>query len=416
MKAYLMTIGSLGDVLPMTALGSALQRQGARVKLFAMGYFRAEVERAGLEFVSLDGTESPPPPPSLDNLTRLMFYRIEEVYQLLRETIEADSSPVLLVGTTLSFPIRFLGERTGWPTVAVHMSPNAFRSYLQPRQCGALRIPEWLPAGAVRVFWWLIDRLFADRRICPPVNRARQEIGLPPIRRIFHNWIHDADISLGLFPEWFSGHPPDWPRQTLLGGFPMQDGPGELPPEVEEFLAAGPPPAVLTVRSQMVDRQRLYRIGAAACEKLGHRCLLVIPSREWVESTAPGLMCVEAAPFGKLFSRASLLIHPGSIGTTALALAAGLPQLCLPTAFDQYDNARRVCELGAGLSLRASRCTTERVVEKLQTLANPVFAARAREIATMMEPAEPNLDRVALEMLRMAERKLALQGSNKAFP
>ena len=40
------------------------------------------------------------------------------------------------------------------------------------------------------------------------------------------------------------------------------------------------------------------------------------------------------------------MVHHGGIGTTAQALAAGVPQLIMPLAHDQPDNAARVQRLG----------------------------------------------------------------------
>ena len=62
----------------------------------------------------------------------------------------------------------------------------------------------------------------------------------------------------------------------------------------------------------------------------------------------PNVIRVGFAPFRKLFPRCAAVVHHGGIGTVAKALAAGVPQLVLPGAFDQTDNATRVKRLGAG--------------------------------------------------------------------
>ena len=41
-------------------------------------------------------------------------------------------------------------------------------------------------------------------------------------------------------------------------------------------------------------------------------------------------------------------MHHGGIGTTAEALRAGVPQVIVALAYDQFDNAARVEALGAG--------------------------------------------------------------------
>ena len=53
-------------------------------------------------------------------------------------------------------------------------------------------------------------------------------------------------------------------------------------------------------------------------------------------------------PFSTVLPRAAAFVHHGGIGTTAQALAAGVPQLVVPLAHDQPDNAVRIRHLGVG--------------------------------------------------------------------
>jgi len=61
----------------------------------------------------------------------------------------------------------------------------------------------------------------------------------------------------------------------------------------------------------------------------------------------------------------------GGIGTTARAIAAGLPQLVVPTSHDQPDNAIRIRRLGIGDFILPKAYTKARVLEKLDRLMNP---------------------------------------------
>ena len=47
-------------------------------------------------------------------------------------------------------------------------------------------------------------------------------------------------------------------------------------------------------------------------------------------------------PLRALLPRCAALVHHGGIGTTAEALRAGVPQVIVPLAYDQFDNAARV--------------------------------------------------------------------------
>src|SRR5438477_82433 len=77
-----------------------------------------------------------------------------------------------------------------------------------------------------RAAYRLADALVLDRLLARPVNAARAELGLPPVRRVLGAWRHSPQCVLGLFPEWFAPPQPDWPAATRLTGFPLYDGAG----------------------------------------------------------------------------------------------------------------------------------------------------------------------------------------------
>jgi rhamnosyltransferase subunit B len=46
------------------------------------------------------------------------------------------------------------------------------------------------------------------------------------------------------------------------------------------------------------------------------------------------------------------LVHHGGIGSSAQALYAGVPQLVVPSAYDQFDNALRLQRMGVARVVR----------------------------------------------------------------
>ena len=61
-------------------------------------------------------------------------------------------------------------------------------------------------------------------------------------------------------------------------------------------------------------------------------------------------------------------MHHGVVGTLAQGLAAGVPQLVMPMAHDQADNATRLKRLGAGRALRPTRYRGPAVARELAHL------------------------------------------------
>ena len=86
-----------------------------------------------------------------------------------------------------------------------------------------------------------------------------------------------------------------------------------------------------------------------AAQRLGRRAVLLTPHREQVPaSLPPDMLWLPYVPLRTLLPRAAALVHHGGIGTTAEALRAGVPQVIVPLAYDQFDNAARVEALAAG--------------------------------------------------------------------
>jgi UDP:flavonoid glycosyltransferase YjiC (YdhE family) len=75
------------------------------------------------------------------------------------------------------------------------------------------------------------------------------------------------------------------------------------------------------------------------------------------------------------------VVHHGGISTVAKALAAGTPQLILPFAFDQMDNALRVKRLGAGDWLRSTNRSAAAMATALRRLAKPPTVSQAQAMA-----------------------------------
>ena len=92
------------------------------------------------------------------------------------------------------------------------------------------------------------------------------------------------------------------------------------------------------------------------------------------------------APFSEVFARAAAVVHHGGIGTCAQAMRAGVPQLVMPLAYDQGDNAARVRRLGAGDVLYPKTFSGSAVAERLRAmLANDAMRGAARAVGARLQ-------------------------------
>jgi UDP:flavonoid glycosyltransferase YjiC (YdhE family) len=140
-------------------------------------------------------------------------------------------------------------------------------------------------------------------------------------------------------------------------GFARFDGSDQkqIPAGTLDFINAGTEPIVITFGTGMRHAKTMFEKAAKACTLLNRRAILATTTPSDLPSQLPETIhhC-PFAPFGQLFDRCAAVIHHGGIGTTAQAIAAGIPQLIMPLAWDQYDNADRVTRLKVGHSIRSS--------------------------------------------------------------
>jgi UDP:flavonoid glycosyltransferase YjiC (YdhE family) len=224
--------------------------------------------------------------------------------------------------------------------------------------------------------------------LAPAINALRSELGLPPASSILGTWWNSPDRVIGLFPDWFAAPQSDWPEQARLTGFPRYDEADtrDVDPDLDAFLDAGPPPIAFTPGTAMHHGSAFFAASVEACRRLNRRGLLLSQHAGHLPpSLPPTVRHVPYAPFSRLLPRCAAIVHHGGIGTTAQALAAGIPQVVTPFAHDQFDNAERVRRLGVGRSVKASRYTARSATRALAGLLDDAATVAAcRSIAARL--------------------------------
>lgn len=376
MRVLIAASGSYGDVFPFVAIGRELKRRGHDVVFFASAYFTSLIESAGLAAVPLgtvEDYETVVRHPDAFHPTRGMRLIFQANLEHLPRAFRAMESRVVpgetvAIGSTLAFATQLLREKHGVPAAFVHLAPSIFRSVHRPPCVGERPLPAWLPPFAIRAVFWIADRFLVDP-LFRELNRFRGELGLDPVERVFHHWIHEVQAVIALFPPWFAPPQPDWPKNVHVTGFPLFDGVDPLPPEAEAFLDSGEPPVIFTAGTAAANERAFFEESVAASRLGGLRAILLTKFREQVPADLPaGVRHFDFLPFSRILPRARALVHHGGIGTSSQALAAGIPQLVRPRAFDQFDNAARLEELGCGRTLLPRRYRAEAIVRALEEL------------------------------------------------
>jgi len=397
-----LTHGTDGDVHPFVGLGKALTERGHRVTLFTNEHFEDLAKRRGLGFVPI-GTEeryrSAFEDPAVWNsvagariLGRWMCESMPEQYEAVIKYLEP--AETVLVATGAALGARIAHEKHGVPMASIVLQPAVVRSlYKMPVVAGVPTLPVWLPPSFKKPLFWVFDHV-ADRFFCiSEVNAYRATLGLGPLKSVVREWWLSPQLVIALFPDWYGTPQPDWSQQIRTTGFPLYDDPSKahtLADDVQQYLDAGDPPIVFTPGTGMRHGRAFFDAAVGACQLLGRRGLLLSRYTEQLPPTLPdSVRHLAYVPFSELLPRAAAIVHHGGVGTLAQGLAAGIPQLVMPMAYDQPDNAARLKSLGVADWLKRSAFRAPAVARKLRDLLeSEEVAARCKALAQRIDKSQ----------------------------
>jgi UDP:flavonoid glycosyltransferase YjiC (YdhE family) len=211
--------------------------------------------------------------------------------------------------------------------------------------------------------------------------------------------------NLALFDPQLGQPQPDWPGGVRICGAAVYDGAAPdagIRDELEHFLAAGEPPIVFALGSSAVwIAGDFWDNAAAAARQLGRRAILVTGSTT-PENLPEGVRAFPYLAYSTVFPRAAAVVHQAGVGTLAQAMRAGRPQLIVPVAFDQPDNARRAAGLGLARVLPFGKATARRLASELAALLErPSYAREARAVADALTKVD-GAGRAAEELIACA--------------
>lgn len=408
------TFGSAGDVFPMLGLALALRERGHDILFATNGHFESLVRSHGLPFERL-GTNaeyiacaSNPdlwhPRRAFGHVFRSMRPVLKRQYEIHAEHAGENTCAITNCFGYGAFNAR---DKLGLRTITLHCQPAVLWSDHQPPALAGLAGPRWLKS----IMYGLGEKLVIDRTVCPFLNPWRRELGLPPVNRITR-WWHSPDGVVCMFPDWYAPPQPDWPPNLVQTDFPLWNARSDagLAADVSRFLNSGDPPIVFTPGSANLHGRDFFAAAVEACRNVGRRGILLTEFRDQIPGALPDTVAHFAyVPLDALLPRASAFIHHGGIGSTSQALAAGIPQVLMPLAHDQFDNAACAKRLGVGASIPATRFNAERLTAALERLLDaPSVADRCRAAAEKLA-ARDGLERSAIAVEQLAANVKGLQ-------
>jgi rhamnosyltransferase subunit B len=398
-RVCLVTLGSLGDVHPMLALGQGLKARGRAVTLLANPAWATDAGRAGLDFAAVGEPgdyqatiEHPKLWHPVDGFGVMWRYLLRPalVPTYERLAILAAQERCIVIANPVAMGARIAQEKLGLPLITAYTAATMLRTVYDPMTLAHWRVRPWVPRSLRRAAWALLDRYKLEPLVRPALDALRKDLGLPPMAGpVFGRWMHSPQAGVTLFPSWFAPAAPDWPPQVVQGGFTLYEGDAKaVAPAVQSFVEQGPAPVVFMPGTAAHAAAPFFAAAVQACRHTGQRGLLLgaVP-QALRDQLPPTLLAADYAPFAWLLPRARALVHHGGIGSCAQALRAGIAQLVVPQAYDQFDNAMRLERLGVGLTLPASPAGLQAMGAALaRLLDDPRFAYACMESAPQARP------------------------------
>jgi MGT family glycosyltransferase len=384
-----------GNVSPIMPVVRALAARGHAVRLMSDALNRADAQAAGARFRSwtrapsrADRARADDPPDwsvsDREGIAMVAGFLAGSARAYAEDTIEESrrEQADLLVGFDMLLGIALGAEAMGQRLALLGTQISFFPLRGVPplgSGLGSARDAQGMARQeAARVE---MEAIFDSA--LPTLNAARAHFDLAPLAHLADQCDAAAVHWLGA-PRAFDFEGAEL-RPNMRYGGPLLGDPVWAAPWRSPWPAGDPRPLALASFSTSFQNHAgvLQRVIDAAAT-LPMRLLVTlggsIAPQELVQ--AENTVVVASAPHLEVMREASLVVTHGGHGTVIAALMAKLPLLVIPHGRDQADNAARVSERGAGLTLARTASIDDIRAALARLLVDPAFRTGARALGT----------------------------------
>jgi zeaxanthin glucosyltransferase len=260
--------------------------------------------------------------------------------------------------------------------------------------------PDWRQHLARAVRHWIVHS--GDRA----VNRVRRRYHLPPIRGAF---IYPSPYLVLTFSAEAYEYPrPDVPPQVWLIGPSISQRRGDADfPFPWEWLD-GRPTVYVSLGTQDVGPAQFYDRAIEASRGQPWQTVISLGRHldlsRWTD-LPENVLLRNHVPHLELLRQVQVMISHGGHNTVIEAILAGVPLGVAPIGGDQYENAQRVVEAGAGLRLRLSKVKANELRDAIRRLLEePDYRGNAQRIARDLARCD-GPSAAAMLIQRLAEKR-----------
>jgi UDP:flavonoid glycosyltransferase YjiC (YdhE family) len=302
------------------------------------------------------------------------------------------------------------------------LAPSQLPEFMFPRLFGAVHAPPFLDDLVAIAHAWPPDLMVHDAAdLAAPIVAAGSDV--PNVTHAFGALLPESRVAAasdevahlwtgqGLSPRPYGGcydhmyldiypsslQPAERPHvratQPLRPGVFATAGDEDLPAWV---TAASKTPLVYVTFGTVFSNDEVLSNVVNAVRELSVRVVVTVGPNGDPAALGPQQSNVHVAryiPQDQLLGHCAAVVSHAGSGTFLAALGAGLPQLCLPQAADQFLNAAVCARSGIGLTLQPGDTSVARIREAgADLLSDPAFRTAAQrgsdEIAAMPSPHE----------------------------
>ena len=356
MRVSVQAIGTRGDVQPMLAVARVLVERGHGVAVVTNHDLAGFVRDCGFDVAQPFDLDFDALMRRLDARGAMAGWRMwfrfwahvggAETEDVLAKSRAAAEGSDVVLASPLVWPARLTAEAAGAAFAYLSVQPSMAATGAFP--CPIVLARDRGPA---------INRLtyaFRDTALSPGRSRLRgavRTLGLPRARagEAQDRFRGRPCIRLQVLSSALVPAPSDWPPEVravppLEPRAPLEP----MPPELETFLRAGPPPIFIGFGSMPPPPPERAAVALRALRAAGARAVVQRGfARDRMEG--PDVFAFDRAPFDALFPRCAAIVHHGGAGTTHTALRSGRPQAIAPFFADQPWYAWRAFEAGVAV-------------------------------------------------------------------
>lgn len=377
--------GTLGDILPLIALGQELQQSNHQVWMVISESMHSYALKAGLKALSngrdpLGQKEAQKNPQEWNHLRGAEIPNSQYCDAFLRHIIQGlpclsqscERADLLISTPQQNMIAAIIQEKLSIPWVSVSVTPSLY--CIERKNIQQTSNPE--------------ERLL-NGKLHKIVQKIRQSINLssPLSSEDWENYSRCEHLVLGFSPHF--SRPNKAYSHAIQTGFWFYQDPDwhswQPDAKLRDFMEQESKPLVLSFSSQPLEEARsVVEVHVRAAAQLGKPILIQQGWADFNQEHLPPdcdrdqVMFAGFMPQDWLFERAAALIHHGGIGTTARALRNGCPMLVEPYGNDQFFNAKQIILHGIGAAMSPIKLQVDQLSQVLQDkVLNPEYKARA---------------------------------------